>query len=106
MSKVSFFLARIIVPRIARATDHLEKCSMAYSNQCKNVLSIRKKFCVDAISQKLRGRPYTTKLTFCIHFNASTPVDGIKYKSASGNFNKIERLNFILVLFNNRKYLQ
>ena len=23
------------MPRIARVTDHVEKCSMAYSNQCK-----------------------------------------------------------------------
>ena len=61
-AKVTFFLTRQTVPRIARTTDHLEKCSMAYSNQCKK-LTIQLLFIrVGGPRKKLNGRPYTTKL--------------------------------------------
>ena len=35
VTKVSFFLGRKLVPRIPRDSDHLERCSIAYSNQWK-----------------------------------------------------------------------
>ena len=36
------------MPRIPRVTDHIARFSMSYSNQWKNVLSIKKRFALVA----------------------------------------------------------